>query len=112
MRPAEDIKSLINKLTDRTSAQMDERVLKDVLFALEESYRVLVEGGILDIVVPLGNTGSLEHKILFTENSFDILLRDEASTHFNRKFKWKLVDKSVYKDKYSYCLHIRIQKET
>ena len=37
MRPAEDIKRLIKILTDRTSAQMDERVLKDVLFALEES---------------------------------------------------------------------------
>ena len=37
MRPAEDIKRLIKNLTDKTSAQMDERVLKDVLFALEES---------------------------------------------------------------------------
>jgi hypothetical protein len=37
MRTAEDIKRLIKNLTDRTSAQMDERVLKDVLFALEES---------------------------------------------------------------------------
>ncbi|MCP4613549.1 MAG: hypothetical protein GY845_33075 [Planctomycetes bacterium] len=37
MRPAEDIKRLIKNLTDKTSAQMDERVLKDVLSALEES---------------------------------------------------------------------------
>ena len=37
MRPAEDIKRLIKKLNDKTSAKMDERVVKDVLYALEES---------------------------------------------------------------------------
>ncbi len=37
MRPAENIEILIKNLTDRTSAQMDERVLGDVLRALEES---------------------------------------------------------------------------
>ena len=37
MRQAEDIKRLIKKLNDKTSAQMDKRVLKDVLCAVEES---------------------------------------------------------------------------
>ena len=37
MRPAEDIKTLIRNLTDRTSAEMDERVLGDVLRVLAES---------------------------------------------------------------------------
>lgn len=37
MRPAEDIKRLIKNLNDKTSARMDERVLGDVLRALEES---------------------------------------------------------------------------
>jgi hypothetical protein len=37
MRPAENIERLIKNLTDRTSAEMDERVLGDVLRALEES---------------------------------------------------------------------------
>jgi hypothetical protein len=37
MRPAEDIERLIKNLSDRSSAQMDERVLKDVSIALEES---------------------------------------------------------------------------
>jgi len=37
MRPAENIERLIKNLTDRTSAQMDERVLGDVLRALEKS---------------------------------------------------------------------------
>jgi len=37
MRPTEDIKRLIRELNDATSAQMDKRVLGDVLRALEES---------------------------------------------------------------------------
>jgi hypothetical protein len=37
MRPAENIKRLIKNLHDTTSAQMDERVLGDVLRALDES---------------------------------------------------------------------------
>ncbi len=37
MRPAENIKKLIRKLHDTSSAEMDERVLGDVLRALEES---------------------------------------------------------------------------
>lgn len=37
MRPAENVKRLIKNLQDTTSAQMDERVLGDVLRALEES---------------------------------------------------------------------------
>jgi outer membrane lipoprotein-sorting protein len=39
MTPAENIKRLIKKLQDTTSAQMDQRVLGDVLSALEESER-------------------------------------------------------------------------
>jgi hypothetical protein len=37
MRPAENIEQMIKKLNDSTSAEMDERVLKDVLHALDES---------------------------------------------------------------------------
>ena len=37
MRPTGNIKGLIKNLHDTTSAEMDERVLKDVLKALEES---------------------------------------------------------------------------
>ncbi|MHC4369189.1 MAG: hypothetical protein ACYSW8_16400 [Planctomycetota bacterium] len=37
MRPAEDIGKLIRKLNDKTSARMDERVIGDILRALEES---------------------------------------------------------------------------
>jgi len=37
MRPAEDIKRLIENLSDKTSARMDQRVREDILWALEES---------------------------------------------------------------------------
>jgi len=37
MRPAEDIKNMIRNLSDKTSAEMDQRVLHDTLHALEES---------------------------------------------------------------------------
>ena len=37
MRPAENIKKLVKNLNDQTSAEMDERVLGDVIHALEES---------------------------------------------------------------------------
>jgi len=37
MRPAEDIRRLIENLSDKTSARMDQRVREDILQALEES---------------------------------------------------------------------------
>ena len=37
MRPAEDIKRLIKNQNDKTSAKMDEQVMKEVLLALEET---------------------------------------------------------------------------
>ncbi|HUV66830.1 MAG TPA: hypothetical protein VMW24_23280 [Sedimentisphaerales bacterium] len=39
MRPAENIERLIQKLSDKTSVQMDQRVRQDMLHALEESKR-------------------------------------------------------------------------
>ncbi len=40
MRPAENIERLIKNLNDKTSAEMDERVLGNVLRALEESEKI------------------------------------------------------------------------
>jgi hypothetical protein len=53
MRTVEDIKRLIKNLHDKTCAQMDERVLKDVLFALEESEKTsaLTEPNIWRIIM-------------------------------------------------------------
>ena len=53
MRPAEDIRKLIKKLNDTTSARMDKRVLGDVLRALEESEKpsVLTQPNIRRIIM-------------------------------------------------------------
>ena len=39
MRPTEDIKNLINKMEDKTSEQMDKKILKDILQTLEHSHK-------------------------------------------------------------------------
>jgi predicted SAM-dependent methyltransferase len=70
-----------------------------LFFVLEECHRVLVDGGILDIVVPLGNTGELEHKTLFTETSFDVLFVEDVHQHFGTQMSWKLVSKKVFSNK-------------
>jgi len=41
MRPTENIEQMIKKLNDSTSAEMDQRVLDDVLQALEQSKRTI-----------------------------------------------------------------------
>jgi hypothetical protein len=39
MRPTEDIKNMIKKMEDKTSEQMDKRVIDDVLSTLEDSQK-------------------------------------------------------------------------
>lgn len=51
----------------------------DFLFLVGEIYRVLAPGGEWSIIVPLGNTGDFDHKMLFTEDSFDCLMREETA---------------------------------
>lgn len=45
MRPAEDIRQMIHRWNDKTSAQMDEQVLGDMGRALEQSQRQAARGG-------------------------------------------------------------------
>jgi predicted SAM-dependent methyltransferase len=66
----------------------------DCLFLIGEIYRVLVYGGVWSIVVPLGSTGELDHKMLFEEWSFDALLRPENSAYFQLQMKWEEVEGS------------------
>ena len=54
---------------------------EDLIFFIGESYRVLVPGGVLEIIVPLGNTGGLDHKMQFCEDSFDMLCLDENAAY-------------------------------
>jgi predicted SAM-dependent methyltransferase len=84
---------------------LEHLTFEDLFFVLEECYRVLANGGVLDIVVPLGNTGELEHKTLFTENSFDILFAEDVNQHFGTEMRWELVSKKIVHNK---CLAFNI----
>jgi predicted SAM-dependent methyltransferase len=63
----------------------------DLIWLIGEIYRVLKPGGEWWIVVPLGNSGELDHKMQFTESSFDILLRPEAADYFQVAMAWREV---------------------
>lgn len=64
------------------------------LFVMGEIYRILINGGSLRVIVPIGIVNSVDHKMIFVKDSFDIFGRDDAALYFNMDFKWKLVEKS------------------
>jgi ubiquinone/menaquinone biosynthesis C-methylase UbiE len=70
----------------------------EVLNLLAEVYRVLVPGGTLLIGVPVGNTGTIEHKSFYTDRSFDNIYRADAWDYFGQRFRWELVSRSVEQD--------------
>ena len=53
MRPTEDIKKLINKMEDKTSKQMDKKILNDVLQKLEQSNKIQTPIGRLIMKKPI-----------------------------------------------------------
>ena len=72
----------------------------DTIFVIKECYRVLIDGGMLDIVVPLGNSGELDHKMQFTETSFDLLLLSEDTRiNFDTQMYWGLINKETFQQK-------------
>ena len=54
----------------------------DLIFLIGEIHRVLVASGIWRIVVPLGNTGDIDHKMQFSVDSFAMLPRPEAERYY------------------------------
>lgn len=62
-----------------------------LIFLVGEIYRVLGDGGAWSIVVPVGNTGDLDHKMQFTPDSFDSLLRPENADYFQTAMQWREV---------------------
>ncbi len=79
---------------------------------IKEVYRVLIHDGIFDIIVPLGVTGEITHKIIFLENSFDrFYLQEDLSEFFDYPMKFSLLDKSVKypEGERDPCLHIRLR---
>ena len=72
----------------------------DTIFIIKECHRVLIDGGVLDIIVPLGNSGELDHKMQFTETSFDLLFcREDTKINFDTQMYWELIDKKIFQQK-------------
>lgn len=72
----------------------------EFLFVLEECYRVLVDKGTMEIRVPLDYTGDIDHKMVFTETSFNMLfLADGGGDYFDSDMKWELLSKSTNKER-------------
>lgn len=76
----------------RTSHFLEHLANDDMIWLMGEIYRVLKPGGHWQIVVPLGCTGELDHKMQFTEGSFDILTRPETSDYFQQPMRWEEVE--------------------
>lgn len=72
----------------------------DAIFVLKECYRILVDGGVLDIIVPLGNSGELDHRMQFTETSFDLLfISEDTMINFGTPMYWELINKETIRQK-------------
>ena len=69
----------------------------EMLYVLEECWRVMKAGTHMKIVVPLMDFSSLDHKQYLSEDAFDIFGRD-AAQYYNRRFKWDISNKSVKTD--------------
>lgn len=68
--------------------------VENFMWVLEECYRVLKPEAAISVVVPLMEFTTLDHKMFFTEDSFEILFRD-ADVYFNRRFRWRCGSKRV-----------------
>ena len=67
----------------------------DMLFVLEECYRVLKLGSQLDIVIPMLDY-DIDHLQIFDNNTLDVLYRpDEMRTYYRRNMAWGLVSKNA-----------------
>src|SRR3990167_2360746 len=69
----------------------------EMMFVLEECYRVMKKDAQLTIVVPIMEFSSLDHKQWLVKDSFDIFGRD-AAQYYNRKFAWNIAAKTTIKN--------------
>jgi predicted SAM-dependent methyltransferase len=75
----------------------------DMMFVIEECYRVLIAQGRLEIRVPLRDLTSLDHLQIFDEKSFDPLALPEVADYYQRTFRWAVIEKKVFPDRRSGC---------
>jgi predicted SAM-dependent methyltransferase len=71
---------------------------EDMMFVIEECYRVLTAGADFYIRVPLLDFTSLDHLQIFDAKSFDPLEFPETPDYYQRKFRWKIARKEIHKD--------------
>jgi len=69
----------------------------EMLFVMEECWRVLKPAAFLTVTIPLMDFSSLDHKQFFSEEAFDIFGRD-AAEYFNRRFSWSIDSKKKIRD--------------
>jgi len=81
----------------------------DVLFVLQESWRILQAGGILKITVPTGVSGDLEHKTFYSGRSFLEMTTDDVQQHYQFPFRWKEIHRSESKDDHCRMLHVQLE---
>src|SRR3990170_6910866 len=70
----------------------------DMMFVIEECYRVLIAGGQFTIRVPVLDFSSLDHLQILDAKSFDTLALPETADYYQRTFKWKIVKKDIRPD--------------
>lgn len=94
----------------RASHVFEHLIYEDIIFVLNECFRVLTPGGLLDIFVPLGITGDLDHKSVFMDYSFDVLLRKESREYFNTNMRWKEDSREEFPEGNNYkVFHIKLR---
>lgn len=80
----------------------------DFIFTLAEGWRVLVNGGIFDIQVPLGITDDPTHRVFFHENSFNVFLDPASQFNYRNGMNWTMLFKEVIAQKFQ-TLHITLK---
>ena len=74
-----------------TSHFLEHLASDDLIFLVGEIYRVLAPDGLWKILAPLGCTGDLDHKMIFADDSFDVLLRPESANYYQLHMRWEEV---------------------
>lgn len=66
----------------------------EALDFLEECWRVLKPQCAMTVTVPLRDVSAIDHKTIYSEDSFDIFGRDGQS-YFDRQFSWSVGGKEI-----------------
>jgi predicted SAM-dependent methyltransferase len=89
-----------------------EHLTKDeIVQFLTECYNKLMDGGILDLLFPVGITYDLDHKSFLEKVSFEILFRGgNDDYYFGPKIAFSLVEESRHQDEHCNMLKLIMKK--